>query len=111
MTLASFENAMALHSAIGGSTNAVIHLPAIAGELGLELPLENWNKISDKVPHLANITAGSNFTMQDLDEAGGIPAVMKDIDDLLHKDVLTVTGPSFGENIKNSKNLNPKVIR
>jgi dihydroxy-acid dehydratase len=111
MTFKAFENAMAVHSAIGGSTNAVIHLPAIAGELGLELPLENWNKISDKVPHLANITAGSNFTMQDLDEAGGIPAVMKELDDLLHKDVLTVTCQTLGENIKGSKNLNPKVIR
>ncbi|MCJ7747620.1 MAG: dihydroxy-acid dehydratase [Desulfobacterales bacterium] len=111
MTFKAFENAMAVHSAIGGSTNAVIHLPAIAGELGLELPLENWNKISDKVPHLANITAGSNFTMQDLDEAGGIPAVMKELNDLLHKDVLTVTGQSLGENIKESKNLNPNVIR
>jgi dihydroxy-acid dehydratase len=111
MTFKAFENAMAVHSAIGGSTNAVIHLPAIAGELGLELPLENWNKISDKVPHLANITAGSSFTMQDLDEAGGIPAVMKELGDLLHKDILTVSGQTLGENIKDSKNLNAKVIR
>jgi dihydroxy-acid dehydratase len=111
MTLKAFENAMAIHSAIGGSTNAVIHLPAIAGELGLELPLEDWNKISDKVPHLANITAGSSFTMQDLDEAGGIPAVMKELKGLLHKDVLTVTSQNLGENIKGSKNLNQRVIR
>jgi dihydroxy-acid dehydratase len=111
MTFKAFENAMAVHSAIGGSTNAVIHLPAIAGELGLELPLENWNKICDKVPHLANITAGSSFTMQDLDEAGGIPAVMKELDRLLHKDVLTVTSQTLGENIKESKNLNQKVVR
>jgi dihydroxy-acid dehydratase len=111
MTLKAFENAMAVHSAIGGSTNAVIHLPAIAGELGLELPLRNWNKISEKVPHLADITAGSKFTMQDLDEAGGVPAVMKELDELLHGDVLTVTGKSLGENIKNSKNSNQKVIR
>src|SRR5512139_1158349 len=111
MTLKAFENAMAVHSAIGGSTNAVIHLPAIANEVGLELPLENWNKICDKVPHLANITAGSNFTMQDLDEAGGIPAVMKELKDLLHKDVLTVTTKTLDENMKNSKNLNQKVIQ
>jgi dihydroxy-acid dehydratase len=111
MTLKAFENAIAVHSAIGGSTNAVIHLPAIAGELGFELPLANWNKISDKVPHLANITAGSSFTMQDFDEAGGIPAVMKELDDLLHKDVLTVTGQTLDENIKDGKNLNRKVIR
>jgi dihydroxy-acid dehydratase len=111
MTLDAFENAMAIHSAVGGSTNVVIHLPAIAGELGLELPLENWNFVSSKVPHLANITAGSNFTMQDLDEAGGIPAVMNELGDLLHQDVLTVTGKTLGENIKGSENLNPQVIR
>lgn len=111
MTFRAFENAMAVHSAIGGSTNAVIHLPAIAGELGLDLPLENWNRISEKIPHLANITAGSSFTMQELDEAGGISAVMKELGGLLHRDVLTVTGQTLGENIKDSQNSNPKVIR
>ena len=111
MTLKAFENAMSIHSAIGGSSNAVIHLPAIAGELGLKLPLENWNLFSSKIPHLANITAGSNFTMEDLDEAGGIPAVMKELGDLLRLDVLTVTGQTLGENIKKSNNLNPQVIR
>lgn len=107
----AFENAMAVHSAIGGSTNAVIHLPAIAGELGLDFPLENWNVVSSKVPHLADITAGSNFTMQDLDEAGGVPAVMNELGDLLHQDVLTVTEETLGENVKGRKNLNPEVIR
>ena len=111
MTLNAFENAMAIHSAIGGSTNAVIHLPAIAGEMGLVLPLDNWNLVSSRVPHLANITAGSNFTMQDLDEAGGTPAVMKELGDLLYRDLLTVTGKTLGENIKGSENLNPQVIR
>lgn len=77
----------------------------------LELPLENWNLFSEKVPHLANITAGSNFTMQDLDEAGGIPVVMKELGDLLHPNVLTVTGQTLAENIKTSQNLNPQVIR
>jgi dihydroxy-acid dehydratase len=111
MTREAFENAMAIHSAIGGSTNAVIHLPAIAGELGMELPLEGWNHVSGKVPHLANITAGSAFTMQDLEEAGGIPAVMKELGDLLHGDALTVTGGRLSENIRKSRNLNPRVIR
>ncbi len=111
MTFKAFENAMAIHSAIGGSTNAVIHLPAIAGELGLELPLDHWNNISERVPHLVNITGGSNFTMEDLDEAGGIPAVMKELRELLHKEVMTVTGKPLGENIKEIVNLNPKVIR
>jgi dihydroxy-acid dehydratase len=111
MTLESLENAMAVHSAIGGSTNAVIHLPAIAGELGLELPLEKWNLVSAKIPHLANITAGSNFTMQDLDESGGIPAVMKELGERLHRDALTVTGQTLADNIAGSRNLNPQVIR
>jgi dihydroxy-acid dehydratase len=111
MTLESLENAMAVHSAIGGSTNAVIHLPAIAGELGLELLLEKWNLVSAKIPHLANITAGSNFTMQDLDESGGIPAVMKELGERLHRDALTVTGQTLADNIAGSRNLNPQVIR
>ena len=111
MTLKSFENAMAVHSAIGGSTNAVIHLPAIAGELGLSLSLDLWNSISGRVPHLADITSGSRFTMQDLDEAGGIPAVMKELGDLIHTDQLTVTTRNIDENIKSGENLNPQVIR
>jgi dihydroxy-acid dehydratase len=111
LTRKSFENAMAVHAAIGGSTNAVIHLPAIAGEVGLELPLELWNGISEKVPHLANITAGSAYTMEDLDFAGGLPAVMKELDDRLHLDQMTVTGKTLKENIKPFRNRNPEVIR
>lgn len=111
LTPKAFENAMMIHGAIGGSTNAVIHLPAIAGELGIELPLEQWNAISQKVPHLANITAGSNTTMQDLDEAGGIPAVMKELGNLLNRDSLTVTGKTLAKNIEGVQNRNPEVIR
>ncbi|MEW6666743.1 MAG: dihydroxy-acid dehydratase [Thermodesulfobacteriota bacterium] len=111
MTLESFENAMAVHSAIGGSTNAVIHLPAIAGELGLSLSLDLWNTVSGRVPHLADITAGSRFTMQDLDEAGGIPAVMKELGGLIHPEPLTITTRTIGENIANRENLNAQVIR
>jgi dihydroxy-acid dehydratase len=111
ITPKALENAMAIHSAIGGSTNAVIHLPAIAGELGLELPLDNWNSISTRVPHLANITAGSNYTMQDLDFAGGIPAVMQELGDMIYEDALTVTGGTVGENISKYRNLNQNVIR
>jgi dihydroxy-acid dehydratase len=111
MTEEAFENAMSLHSAVGGSTNAVIHLPAIAGELGIELPLEKWNEISGRVPHLANITAGSNYTMQDLDRAGGVPAVMNELRDLLHRDTLTVTGKTLGANTRGKRNLDPDVIR
>lgn len=111
LTPKAFENAMMIHGAIGGSTNAVIHLPAIAGELGIELPLERWNGVSQRVPHLANITAGSNYTMQDLDEAGGIPAVMKELGNLLNLDSMTVTGKPLAENIEGVQNRNPEVIR
>lgn len=111
LTPKAFENAMMIHGAIGGSTNAVIHLPAIAGELGIELPLERWNGVSQRVPHLANITAGSNTTMQDLDEAGGIPAVMKELGNLLNLDSMTVTGKPLAENIEGVQNRNPEVIR
>ena len=110
LTPQAFENAMMIHAAIGGSTNAVIHLPAIAGELGIALPLALWNTISKKVPHLADITAGSNFTMQDLDEAGGIPAVMQELGGLLHSDALTVTGKTLANNIRPHRNKNPGVI-
>ena len=111
LTRPAFENAMAVHAAIGGSTNAVIHLPAIAGELNLELPLELWNEVSQKVPHLANITAGALFTMEDLDRAGGIPAVMKELGHLLNLDQPTVTGKTLGQNIRHVRNQDPEVIR
>jgi dihydroxy-acid dehydratase len=111
MTEKALENAISIHSAVGGSTNVVIHLPAIAGELGIDLPLEKWNEVSQRVPHLANITAGSNFTMQDLERAGGIPVVMNELGDLLHRDALTATGKKLGTNIRGKLNLAPKVIR
>jgi len=111
LTAAAFKNAMAVHAAIGGSTNAVIHLPAIAGELGIEIPLADWNRISEKVPHLANITAGSDYTMQDLDRAGGVPVVMNELVDIIRPDVMTVTSRKLCDNIEKYKNLNPEVIR
>jgi len=111
LTAAAFKNAMAVHAAIGGSTNAVIHLPAIAGELGIEIPLADWNRISEKVPHLANITAGSDYTMQDLDRAGGVPVVMKELVDIIRPDVMTVTSRKLCDNIEKYNNLNPEVIR
>ncbi|RJX32488.1 MAG: dihydroxy-acid dehydratase [Desulfarculus sp.] len=111
ITEKALANAMAVHAAIGGSTNAVIHLPAIAGELGLELPLEQWNQVSARVPHLANLTAGSPYTMQDLDQAGGIPAVMRELGGLLQGDALTVTGRRLSQNLAGARNLNPQVVR
>ncbi|MBN1224136.1 MAG: dihydroxy-acid dehydratase, partial [Candidatus Aminicenantes bacterium] len=111
MTEEAFENVMMVHSAIGGSTNAVLHLPAVLSELGIEIPLSRWNEISERVPHLANITAGSEFTMKDLGNAGGIQAVMKELSSRLDLNVLTCTGSNLGENLRSAKNSNPDVIR
>jgi dihydroxy-acid dehydratase len=111
MTEASMENAMMVHSAIGGSTNAVIHVPAILHELGTEIPLSRWNQISQKAPHLVNITAGSPYTMEDFGQAGGVQAVMNELKSILNLDVLTCTGRSLSENLESVKKLAPEVIR
>ena len=111
MTKEAFENAMMVHSAIGGSTNAILHLPAILNEVGIEIPLRHWNEVSEKAPHLANITAGSEFTMLDFGNAGGIQAVMMELSSILNLDVMTCTGKSLGENLQSAKNVNPDVIK
>ena len=85
--------------AVGGSTNAVAHFPAIAGRLGLELPLELFDRISRETPLIANMRPGGKYQMQELWEAGGIPAVMKELEPLLHTEALTVTGKTVGENL------------
>jgi len=111
MTRESIENAMIVHSAIGGSTNAVIHIPAILHELGIEIPLNHWNEISKKAPHLTNITAGSPYTMEDFGQAGGVQAVMKELKSMLNLDALTCTGDLVKQNLQLAKNLDPDVIR
>lgn len=111
MTKGAIENAMLVHSAIGGSTNAILHLPAICEELDLEIPLSHWNEASRKAPHLANITAGSQYTMRDFGHAGAIQAVMKELSSVMNLDVLTCTGKTLGENLDSAVNHNPEVIR
>ncbi|MCJ7739980.1 dihydroxy-acid dehydratase, partial [Candidatus Microgenomates bacterium] len=111
MTKEAIENALMVHSAIGGSTNAVLHMPAIINKLGLELPLDHWNEISKKAPHLVSVTTGSKYTMRDFDFAGGIQSLMKEMSSILNLDVLTVTGTSLKENLKNVTNKNPDMIR
>ncbi|GIW78971.1 MAG: dihydroxy-acid dehydratase [Gemmatales bacterium] len=100
VTLQSFENAIRLLMAIGGSTNAVVHLPALAGRLGLSLPLSLFDSLSRSTPLIANVRPSGEFHMQDLFEAGGIPAVMRELKPLLHLDCLTVTGKTLGENLE-----------
>ena len=101
MTKQAFENAIAVTSALGGSTNAVLHLLAIANEAGVELELEDFNRVAAKVPHIADMKPGGQFHMSDLDRIGGVPVVMKHLLDagLLHGDVMTVTGKTMAENL------------
>jgi dihydroxy-acid dehydratase len=101
MTKQAFENAIAVTSALGGSTNAVLHLLAIANEAGVELHLDDFNRIAAKVPHIADMKPGGKFHMSDLDRIGGVPVVMRHLLEagLLHGDVLTVTGKTLAENL------------
>jgi dihydroxy-acid dehydratase len=109
----AFENAVTVDMAFGGSTNTSLHLPAIAKEAGLKLSLQTFNKISGKTPHLCNMSPAGPHHIQDLHRAGGIPALMKELNDggLIHQDPMTVAGRSVGENLKGKKILNAEVIR
>jgi dihydroxy-acid dehydratase len=101
LTKEAFENAIALFNALGGSTNAVLHLLAIANEARIELELDDFNRIAAKVPHIADMKPGGKFHMTDLDKIGGVPVVMKHLLEagLLHGDVMTCTGKTMAENL------------
>lgn len=109
----AFENALAVDMALGCSTNSVLHLPAIAHETGLELDLDIINKISGKVPNLCKLAPSGPWHIQDLYQAGGVQAVMKELTkkDLLHLDLITVTGKAVASNIEKAKILDHNVIR
>ena len=113
MTKEAFLNALTTDMALGCSTNSMLHLPAIAHEAGVELNLEIANELSAKTPNLCHLAPAGPTYMEDLNEAGGVYAVLKELSkkNLLNLDVMTVTGKTMGENIKNSINLNPEVIR
>ena len=98
MTKEAFENAITVVMALGGSTNAVLHLLAIANEAEVDLTLDDFNRIGDKVPHLGDLKPFGRFVMNDVDKIGGIPVVMKALLDagLMHGDCLTVTGRTHG---------------
>ncbi len=110
MTTEAFENAMVAEMALGASTNCVLHLPAIARELGYELPLEKFDRISRQTPLITNVYPSGEYFVADLEQAGGMPAVLKEIEPLLHTDTITVTGKTLGENIKDAKVYNRDVI-
>lgn len=109
----SIENAMRADMALGCSTNTVLHLPAIAHEAGLKIDLKMFNEISEKTPHLCKLSPAGHDCLVDLENAGGIPAVLKELDDygMLHTDCITVTGKTVGENIVHAKVKNDQVIR
>lgn len=113
MTKEAIENALTVDMALGCSTNSMLHLPAIAHEVGFDFDISYANPISEKTPNLCHLAPAGPTYMEDLNEAGGVYAVMKELADigLLNTDCITVTGKTVGENIANAVNLDPEVIR
>ena len=113
MTKDAIMNALTVDMALGCSTNSMLHLPAIAHECGIEINLDIANQISEKTPNLCHLAPAGRTYVEELDEAGGVYAVMNELSKkgLLHTDCITVTGKTVGENIKNCVNLNHNVIR
>jgi dihydroxy-acid dehydratase len=114
VTPKAIDNAFALDMAMGGSTNTVLHTLAIANEADVEYPLERLNEVSDRVPHICKVSPASKWHIEDVDRAGGISAILKEISkkpNVLHLDQKTVTGKSLAENIKNAKITDTEVIR
>ena len=108
----AFENAIRVNAAIGGSTNAVIHLMAIAGRLGIKLSLEDWDTLGREIPCLVNLMPSGEYLMEDFYYAGGLPVVLRELGthDCLHKDALTVNGQTLWENVKDAECYDRKVI-
>ena len=114
MTQEAFENAIAADLALGGSSNTTLHIPAIASELedkGVNITLDTFDEFSKKVPHITKLRPSGVHSLLDLDNAGGIPAVLKVIEGKINQDALTCTGKSIGENIKDAEVANEEVIR
>ena len=113
MTKEAIENALTVDMALGCSTNSMLHLPAIAHECGCDIDLDVANEISEKTPNLCHLAPAGRVYMEDLEEAGGVYAVMKELSkkNLLHLDCMTVTGKTLGENIADATNLDKEVIR
>ena len=111
LTREAFENAIRLVGAIGGSTNAVIHLLAIAGRIGVDLSLADWDRLGRGVPCLVNLMPSGKYLMEDFYYAGGLPAVIVELGNMIHREALTVSGKSIGENVDNTVCHNRDVIR
>ena len=113
MTPAAFHNAETVDMALGCSTNTMLHLPAIAHEAGVELDLHMVNEISEKTPNLCHLAPAGDTFMEDLEQAGGVWAVMKELTraNLLDTSLMTVTGKTVGENLADVENRNEEIIR
>lgn len=111
VTQRSFENAMRVVVAVGGSSNALLHIPAIAHEMGMKITPDDFEKISRTTPHLVNAKPSGPYTLKDLDDAGGIPVVMKELSPLLHLDEKNVLLSTIREVISKAQNRNKEVIR
>ncbi len=110
LTRHAFENAIKVNAAIGGSTNFVIHLLAIAGRIGVPLTLQDFDHLSENIPLIVNLQPSGAYFMEDLYYAGGLPAVLKELDSILHRDCVTVNGKTIQENYKDAQNYNQDVI-
>ncbi|MEK6479763.1 IlvD/Edd family dehydratase [Catalinimonas sp. 4WD22] len=110
LTRKAFENAIVTNAAIGGSTNAIIHLLAIAGRVGVDLNLDDFDKLGHDVPLLLNLMPSGKFLMEDFYYAGGLPAIIKELGDLIHQDALTVNGKTMGENTREAPCYDREVI-
>ncbi len=113
MTRAAFENAIRANAAIGGSTNAIVHLTALAGRLGVDLPLDDFDALARDVPTIVDLMPSGRFLMEDFCYAGGLPVVLNQLDEagLVNPDALTVTGRTLRENVRTAVNWNTEVIR
>jgi dihydroxy-acid dehydratase len=110
LTMEGFENAIRVFLALGGSTNALIHIPAIAGEVEIKIPLSLFDSLSRETPFLCNVKPSGKYLMKKFDEAGGLPALLKELSPLLHCETRTVTGKTLGENIKDAEVFDREVI-
>ena len=111
LTREAFENAITVDMALGGSSNTVLHLEAIANEAGLPLPLKTFDEVARRTPHLCDMRPSGPYDLEELDAAGGVPAVMKVLQDRLYLNAITVTGDTVGENIKDAVIYDTEVIR
>ncbi|HEX2730729.1 MAG TPA: IlvD/Edd family dehydratase [Polyangiaceae bacterium] len=111
LTREAFENAIVVNGAIGGSTNAIVHHLAIAGRIGVDVTLDDWDRLGREVPCLVDLMPSGKYLMEDFFYAGGVPAVVRALEPFIRKQVLTVNGQSLWDNCKDAENFNAQVIR